>query len=115
MEGNNSGNSRNGTQSKSVLTDNVGPVTIDVPGDRKGSFQPQVVKKHRRRLSDVDTVVLSRYAKGLSTGEISAHSTEVYWASLSKDRISVITDRVVEEMNEWISRPLLPVYAAVFI
>lgn len=115
VEGRDGGNSRNGTRSKTVLTDNVGPVRIEVPRDRDGSFTPRIVAKRQRRLGDVDTVVLSLYAKGLTTGEISAHFEEVYGASLSKDRISVITDRVVEEMNEWCKRPLLPVYAAVFI
>jgi transposase-like protein len=115
VAGRNGGNSRNGTRAKTVLTDNVGPVTIEVPRDRDGSFTPVIVKKRQRRLGDVDTVVLSLYAKGLTTGEISAHFAEVYGASLSKDRISVITDRVVEEMQAWCARPLLPVYAAVFI
>lgn len=115
VEGRDGGNSRNGTRAKTVLTDNVGPVSIEVPRDRDGSFTPKIVAKRQRRLGDVDTVVLSLYAKGLTTGEISAHFEEIYGASLSKDRISVITDRVVEEMNEWRNRPLLPVYAAVFI
>ncbi|GAB10980.1 putative transposase for insertion sequence element [Gordonia araii NBRC 100433] len=115
VAGRNGGNSRNGTRSKTVLTDNAGPVSIEVPRDRDGSFAPQIVKKRQRRLGEVDTIVLSLYAKGLSTGEISAHFAEVYGASLSKDRISVITDRVVAEMADWTSRPLLPVYAAIFI
>ncbi|KNX36975.1 IS256 family transposase [Luteipulveratus halotolerans] len=115
VEGRDGGNSRNGTRAKTVLTDNVGPVTIEVPRYRDGSFEPVIVKKRQRRLGDVDTVVLSLYAKGLTTGEISAHFAEVYGASLSKDRISVITDRVIDEMSEWCARPLLPVYAAIFI
>lgn len=115
VEGRDGGNSRNGSRAKTVLTDNVGPVPIEVPRDRDGSFTPRIVAKRQRRLGDVDTVVLSLYAKGLTTGEISAHFEEVYGASLSKDRISIITDRVLEEMNEWCSRPLLPLYAAVFI
>lgn len=115
VAGRNGKNSRNGTREKTVLTDNVGQVTIEVPRDRDGTFEPAIVRKRQRRLGDVDTVVLSLYAKGLTTGEISAHFSEVYGASLSKDRISVITDRVVGEMNEWCSRPLLPVYAAIFV
>ncbi len=114
-EGRDRGNSRNGARAKTVLTDNVGPVTIEVPRDRDGTFEPVIVRKRQRRLGDVDTVVLSLYAKGLTTGEISAHFAEVYGASLSKDRISMITDRVVGEMTDWCARPLLPVYAAVFI
>ena len=114
-EGRNSGNSRNGTRAKTVVTDNCGPVEIDVPRDRDASFTPQVVKKRQRRLTDVDEVVLSLYAKGLTTGEISAHFADVYGASVSKDTVSRITDRVVEEMQTWWTRPLEKVYAAVFI
>jgi putative transposase len=113
--GRNRGNSRNGKRSKSVLTDAAGEVEIEVPRDRDGTFEPVVVKKRQRRLSDVDQVVLSLYAKGLTTGEISAHFAEVYGASVSKDTVSRITDRVIEEMQAWWARPLEAVYAAVFI
>ena len=114
-EGRNGGNSRNGTRTKTVLTDNCGPVEITVPRGRDGTFEPQLVRKRQRRLSDLDELVLSLYAKGLTTGEISAHLAEVYGASVSKDTISRITDRVLEEMNAWWARPLEKVYAAVFI
>jgi len=113
--GRNGGNSRNGSRSKTVLTDNVGPVQIEVPRDREGTFDPVIVRKHQRRLGDLDTVVLSLYAKGLTTGEISAHLAEIYGASVSKDTVSKITDRVIEEMNAYWSRPLEKVYAALFI
>ena len=72
-QGRNRGNSRNGTRTKTVLTDNCGPVEVTVPRDRDVSFEPQLVKKRQRRLSDLDELVLSLYAKGLTTGEISAH------------------------------------------
>ena len=68
-----SGNIRNGTRSKTVLTEATGHVTIEVPRDRDGTFEPQIVKKRQRRLTGVDEIVLSLYAKGLTTGEISAH------------------------------------------
>ncbi|HVQ19242.1 MAG TPA: IS256 family transposase, partial [Actinomycetes bacterium] len=93
----------------------AGEVGIEVPRDRDGSFEPVIVRKRQRRLSDVDAVVLSLYAKGLTTGEISAHFAEVYGASVSKDTVSRITDRVIEEMQAWWARPLEAVYAAVFI
>jgi putative transposase len=109
------GNIRNGTRSKAVLTDTTGPVEIDVPRDRAATFEPQIVKKRQRRLSGVDEVVLSLYAKGLTTGEISAHFAEIYGASVSKETISRITDKVIEEMNEWAVRPLDETYAAIFI
>lgn len=113
--GRGSGNSRNGSRTKRVLTDACGEVAIEVPRDRNGSFTPQIVPKRQRRLSGVDEVVLSLYAKGLTTGEISAHFADVYGASVSKDTVSRITDRVIAEMAEWWSRPLEKAYAAVFI
>jgi transposase-like protein len=84
-------------------------------GTETPTFAPQVVKKRQRRLCDLDAVVISLYAKGLTTGEISAHFAEVYGASVSKDTVSRITDRVIEDMQAWTSRPLLGVYAAIFI
>jgi putative transposase len=109
------GNVRNGTRAKTVLTENTGEVEIEVPRDRAGTFTPQIVKKRQRRLNGVDEVVLSLYAKGLTTGEISAHFAEIYGASVSKETISRITDKVLEEMNDWAGRPLESTYAAVFI
>jgi transposase-like protein len=109
------GNIRNGTRAKTVLTDTTGHVEIDVPRDRSATFEPQIVKKRQRRLSGVDEVVLSLYAKGLTTGEISAHFAEIYGASVSKETISRITDKVIEEMNDWAVRPLDEIYAAIFI
>src|SRR5215469_12764421 len=110
-----SDNIRNGTRSKTVLTENTGNVEIDVPRDRAGTFEPQIVKKRQRRLNGVDEIVLSLYAKGLTTGEISAQFAEIYGASVSKETISRITDRVLEEMAAWQTRPLDGVYAAIFI
>jgi putative transposase len=112
---NESGNIRNGSRAKTVLTESTGQVGIEVPRDRDGSFEPQIVKKRQRRLTGVDEIVLSLYAKGLTTGEISAHFAEIYGASVSKETISRITDRVIEEMQAWQARPLDEVYAAVFI
>ncbi len=109
------GNVRNGTRSKTVLTEASGHVDIEVPRDRAGTFEPQIVRKRQRRLSGVDEIVLSLYAKGLTTGEISAHFAEIYGASVSKETVSRITDRVLEEMNDWAVRPLDEVYAAIFI
>lgn len=101
-----SGNIRNGTRSKTVLTDTTGAVELDVRRDRASTFEPQIVKKRQRRLSRVDEVVLSLYAKGLTAGEISAHFAEIYGASVSKETISRITDKVIEEMNDWSAPPL---------
>jgi hypothetical protein len=103
--GRNSGNSRNGTRSKTVLTE-IGPVEIEVPRDTESTFEPQIVKKRQRRLSGVDEIVLSLTARGLTTGEIAAHFQEVYGARISKDTVSRITDKVTGEMTEWLNRPL---------
>lgn len=108
-------NTRNGTTAKTVVTDSVGPVGIEVPRDRDGSFEPVVVRKWQRRLPGVGEVVLSLYARGLTTGEISAHFQEIYGADVSRGTVSRITERVVAEKDEWCSRPLDRVYAAVFI
>jgi transposase-like protein len=110
-----SGNIRNGTRAKTVLTEASGQVEIEVPRDRAGTFEPQIVRKRQRRLNGVDEIVLSLYAKGLTTGEISAHFAEIYGASVSKETISRITDKVLEEMNDWVARPLESSYAAIFI
>jgi len=112
--GRNRGNSRNGTRAKTVLTE-VGPVEIDVPRDRDGSFEPVIVRKRARRLDGIDQLVLSLTARGLTTGEIAAHFDEVYGAKVSKDTISRITDKVVEEMTEWSQRPLDRVYPVLFV
>jgi transposase-like protein len=109
VAGRDGGNSRNGTRSKTVITE-IGPVEIEVPRDRDGSFEPATVRKRQRRLEGVDAMVLSLFAKGLTTGEISAHLVEVYGTEVSRETISKITDAIVEEMDEWLIRPLDPVY-----
>jgi transposase-like protein len=110
-----SANVRNGTRRKTVISDAAGEVEIEVPRDRESTFEPKIVRKRQRRLTDFDEVVLSLYAKGLTTGEISAHFAEIYGASVSKETVSRITDKVVGEMQEWANRPLDSVYTAVFI
>jgi putative transposase len=113
-EGRNGGNSRNGTRSKTVITE-VGPVEIDTPRDRDGTFEPATVRKRQRRLRGVDSMVISLTAKGLTTGEVQAHLAETYGTDVSRETISKITDRVVEDMVDWVNRPLDRVYPVVFI
>ena len=110
-----SANVRNGSRPKTVLTEATGHVEIEVPRDREGTFEPVIVKKRQRRLNGVDEIVLSLYANGLTTGEISAHFAQIYGASVSKETVSRITDKVLEEMATWQARPLEEVYAAIFI
>jgi putative transposase len=114
VSGRGSGNSRNGTRTKTVMTE-IGPVEIDVPRDTGATFDPQIVKKRQRRLTGVDEIVLSLSAKGLTTGEIAAHFGEVFGARVSKDTISRITEKVIGEMTEWQNRPLDRIYPVVFI
>jgi transposase-like protein len=112
--GHHSGNSRNGTRTKTVLTD-IGPVELDVPRDRAGSFEPVIVPKRVRRLGGVDAMVCSLSAKGLTHGEISAHLGEIYGAKVSKETVTRITDAVMEGMTAWQNRPLDRVYPVIFI
>jgi putative transposase len=112
--GRNGANSRNGARSKTVITE-VGPVELDVPRDREGTFEPRIVPKRARRLGGVDELVISLVAKGLTTGEVQAHLAEVYEADVSRETISKITDAVLERMAEWQSRPLDRVYPVLFI
>jgi len=110
-----SANVRNGTRPKTVLTHASGQVELEVPRDREGTFEPVIVRKRQRRLTEVDEIVLSLYARGLTTGEIAAHFDQIYGASVSKETVSRITDKVIEEMQAWSTRPLQEVYAAIFI
>jgi transposase-like protein len=112
--GRNGANSRNGKRAKTLLTE-VGPVGIDVPRDRDGSFAPQIVAKRQRRFGGIDDLVISLTAKGLTTGEVAAHLAEVYGADVSRDHISTITDRVLDTLGDWQNRPLDAVYPVVFI
>src|SRR5947208_1890587 len=112
--GRGAGNQRNGRSQKTVHTD-VGSVRIDVPRDRNGEFEPKIVPKHARRIEGFDESIISLYAKGLTTGEIQKHLSEIYGVDVSRELISKITDKVVEEMNEWQSRPLERIYPIVLI
>ena len=109
-----SGNSRNGTRPKTILTE-VGPVQLDVPRDRAGTFEPVIVPKRRRRLNGIEALVCSLSAKGLTHGEISAHLAEIYGVVMSKETITRITDRLLEAMSDWQNRPLDAIYPVIFI
>ncbi|XTZ14508.1 transposase [Micromonospora echinospora] len=107
-------NIRNGHGAKTVQTE-VGPVRIQVPRDRAGSFTPRTVPKHAGRLDGFNEAILSLYAKGLTTGEISAHLPDVYDADVSRELISRVTDSVLADVEAWRQRPLDRVYPVVFI
>ncbi|MGH3471533.1 MAG: IS256 family transposase [Nocardioidaceae bacterium] len=112
--GRGSGNSRNGTTPKTVTTE-IGKVTVDVPRDREGTFEPRVVAKHQRRLAGFDETVVSLYGKGMTTGDIAAHLAEVYDTDVSRDLVSTVTNKVLADMKEWAARPLDPVYPVIII
>ena len=112
--GRDGGNSRNGYRAKTVITD-TGPAEISVPRDRDSSFEPKIVARRQRRLTGVGEMVISLSAKGLTHGEIAAHLAEVYGAGVSKQTITTITDRVMDGLADWQSRPSDCVYAVIFI
>ncbi len=112
--GRGSGNSRNGTTPKTVLTD-TGTLDLDVPRDREGSFEPKLVPKHVRRLPGFDDKVIALYARGLSTRGIREHLEELYEVEVSPTLISRVTDGVLADVHEWQSRPLSPVWPIVYL
>ncbi len=108
------GNSRNGTNKKTLLTGN-GKLPITVPRDRAGTFEPQLVRKHQRRLEGFDDKVISLYARGMTVREIQGHLQELYGVEVSPDLISRATEAVVEEVKAWQSRPLDPIWPIVYL
>jgi transposase-like protein len=112
--GRNRRNSRNGTSRKTVRCE-IGDVTIDVPRDREGTFEPLIVPKHQRRIAGFDAAVISLYAKGMTTGDIVNHLSEVYDTDISRDLVSRVTSQVLVDMKAWQSRPLDRVYPVILI
>lgn len=107
-------NVRNGHSKKTVKSE-LGPMEIKVPRDRKGEFEPIVVKKHQRDISSIEDQILSMYAKGMSTRDIKEHLQRIYGFEASPTLISNITDKILPIIREWQNRPLQPAYAFVFI
>lgn len=106
-------NHRNGTSGKTVLTDD-GPLPLEVPRDRDGSFEPRLIGKHERRFTGFDDKVIALYARGLTVREIQAFLREMYAVDVSPDLISTVTDGIVAEVTAWQARPLEPMYPVVF-
>lgn len=113
-QGNNSGNSRNGKASKTVKTGN-GDIKIEVPRDRSGDFEPQLIKKRESRLNHLNDQVLSLYGRGMTVRDIQSFVEELYGTSISRDLISTITDGLLDEVKAWNNRPLDAVYPIVYI
>lgn len=112
--GRGSGNSRNGTSSKTLLTE-VGAVDLAVPRDRNGTFEPGIVRKGQTRLDGFNDRIIALYARGMTVRDIRAHLAEMYQVEVSADLISRVTDAVVDELAEWQARPLDAVFPVVFI
>jgi putative transposase len=108
------GNSRNGYGGKTVLTD-TGRIDLEVPRDRRSTFDPQLIAKYQRRFPGFDDKVVSMYARGMSTREIQGHLRELYGVDVSPDLVSAVTDAVLEEVAAWQARPLEAVYPLVFL
>lgn len=106
-------NQRNGRSGKTVLTED-GPLRIDVPRDREGSFEPLLIPKHERRFTGFDDKILAMYARGMTVREIQAFLREQYGTEVSPEFISTVTDAVMSEVGAWQSRPLEPMYPVVF-
>lgn len=107
------GNHRNGRSGKTVLTDE-GPLRIDVPRDRAGSFEPQLIPKHERRFAGFDERIVSMYARGMTVREIQGHLAQMYSVEVSPEFISKVTDELMAEVTVWQSRPLEAMYPVVF-
>ena len=113
-EGNNTGNSRNGKTSKQVKAE-FGEVELEVPRDRSGEFEPQLVKKGQRRLAGFDDKVIALYARGMTTREIQGHLHELYGVEVSPALVSNVTDAVLDEVKQWQNRPLEAMYPIVYL
>jgi putative transposase len=108
------GNTRNGSTPKKLATEH-GPVAIDTPRDRDGSFEPKIVRKRQRRFVGFDEKILALYSRGLSTRDIEAHLQEIYGVKVGRDLISRVTDAVMDDVRAWAQRPLEDVYPVVFL
>lgn len=107
-------NTRNGS-SKKTLKSSYGEIDIDVPRDRQSSFDPQAVRKYQKDISNIENQIISMYAKGMTTRDISAHIKEIYGFGLSEGMVSKITNKILPTIEEWQSRPLDRVYPFVFL
>ena len=108
-----SDNSRNGSSKKRITTE-VGSVPIDVPRDRNGEFEPQIIPKHKRRFDGFDDKIISMYALGMTTRDIQDHLKDIYGVDVSPELISNVTDAILDDVKEWRSRPLESVYPIVY-
>lgn len=114
-EGYNSGNSRNGSYPKTVKTENLGDLVLNIPRDRNGDFQPQLIPKGQRMSQKLEESILSMYGRGMTTSDISRHIKEIYGVSVSAGTISNVTNKMMDHIREWQNRPLEPIYFMVWM
>jgi putative transposase len=112
--GHNSGNSRNGTSSKTVKGE-LGEMVVQVPRDRNGTFEPQMLEKHQTRFDGFDDKIVSMYSRGMTTRDIQGHLKQMYGVEVSPTLISEVTDAVLQEVKGWQSRPLESMYAIAYL
>src|SRR5947209_13965720 len=108
------GNTRNGSMPKSLATEH-GPVAIETPRDRQGTFEPKIARQRQRRFEGFDEKILALYSRGLSTRDIEAHLEEIYGVKVGRDLISRVTDAVMDDVRAWQQRPLEDVYPVIFL
>ena len=113
VEGNNSGNSRNGYGKKRITSD-YGESEIEIPRDRNGEFEPKVLEKRQTRTDEIEQKILAMYAKGMSQRDIEDNLREIYGVDVSQMLISKITDKILPEVNEWQNRPLESIYPIIY-
>ncbi len=114
-EGHNTGNSRNGSYKKKVKTESLGDMVLNIPRDRKSEFEPQLVPKGSRMSDKLEESIISLYSRGMATSDISEHVKVLYGVDVSEGTISNVTNRILEHVKEWQSRPLEPVYYTVWM
>lgn len=106
-------NLRNGTSKKTVSTD-IGDISLDIPRDRNGAFEPQIIPKHQRRFEGFDDKIISMYGLGMTTRDIQKHLHEIYNVEISPELISTVTDAIMDDVREWRTRPIDSIYPVVF-
>ena len=114
-EGYNTGNSRNGSFPKTITTENVGEVVLNIPRDRNGDFDPRIIPKGETISSKIEDAILGMYSRGMTTSDVRKQVLEVYGLDISETTVSNITERIMEAAREWQQRPLEPVYFALWM
>lgn len=114
-EGYNTGNSRNGSFSKTITTENVGDIVLSIPRDRNGEFEPQIIPKGQTISSKIEDAILGMYSRGMTTSDVRKQVLDIYGLDISETTVSNITERIMESVKEWQQRPLEPIYFAVWM